>query len=66
MTIKDIARECGVSIATVSNVLNGRKKTTPDIVEGIMKYLEDRGYMVVLQNLRLYARWSDNIYEASP
>ena len=66
MTIKDIARECGVSIATVSNVLNGRKKTKPDIVEGIMKYLEDRGYMVVLQNLRLYARWSDNIYEASP
>ncbi len=104
MTIKDIARECGVSIATVSNVLNGRKKTkpetevkiraaiekygykpnttakglrsgrsgvigvivedmsqftTPDIVEGIMKYLEDQGYMVVLQNLRLYARWSD-------
>ena len=104
MTIKDIARECGVSIATVSNVLNGRKKmkpeteariraavdkhgfklnssakglrngrsgvigvivedmaqfTTPDIVEGIMKCLEAKGYMVVLQNLRLYARWSD-------
>ena len=108
MTIKDIARECGVSIATVSNVLNGRKKTkpetevkiraavekygfkpnttakglrsgrsgvigvivedmsqftTPDIVEGIMKYLEDRGYMVVLQNLRLYARWSDKWFK---
>lgn len=108
MTIKDIARECGVSIATVSNVLNGRKKTkpeteqkiraavdkygfmpsstakglrngrsgvigvivedmaqftTPDIVEGIMKYLEAKGYMVVLQNLRLYARWSDKWFK---
>ena len=108
MTIKDIARECGVSIATVSNVLNGRKKTkpeteekiraavdkhgfklnssakglrngrsgvigvivedmaqftTPDIVEGIMKYLEAKGYMVVLQNLRLYARWSDKWFD---
>ena len=108
MTIKDIARECGVSIATVSNVLNGRKKTkpetekkirtiidkygyipnstakslrngrsgivgvivedmaqftTPDIVEGIMKHLESKGYMVVLQNLRLYSRWSDKWFK---
>lgn len=108
MTIKDIARESGVSIATVSNVLNGRKKvrpeteekiratvdkygfmpnntakglrsgrsgvigvivedmaqfTTPDVVEGIMRYLEDQGYIVVLQNLRLYARWSDRWFD---
>ncbi|MCR5421222.1 MAG: LacI family transcriptional regulator [Lachnospiraceae bacterium] len=105
VTIKDIAKECGVSIATVSNVLNGKNKagtatvdrvlkvvekygynqnftakglrskktgiigvvvediaqfTTAEIVEGLMRYLEEKGYTVMLQNLRMYSRWPDD------
>jgi len=105
VTIKDIARECGVSIATVSNVLNGKNKagadtqakiletikkydykpnkvakglrsrktgiigiivedlsqfTSPGIVEGITRYIEQFGYKAILINMRLYSRWSDS------
>lgn len=36
--------------------------TTPEIVEGIMRYCEERGYRSIVKNLRLYARWSDSWY----
>lgn len=104
MTIKEIARECKVSQATVSNVLNGKPKvseetknqilkvmeeygyqpnniaqglrrkktktigiivedirqfTSPMIIDGVMRMCEENGYKTVVQNLRLYSRWSD-------
>ncbi|MBR5637754.1 MAG: LacI family DNA-binding transcriptional regulator [Pseudobutyrivibrio sp.] len=105
ITIKDIAARCGVSIATVSNVLNGRTNkvsaevydkvmavvretgykpnylaknlratstktlgvivedliifSTAPIVEGLMKKAEELGYTVVIENMRLFGRWSD-------
>lgn len=108
-TLKEIAQYCGVSVTTVSNIVNNspkkmkdetRKKvmdaietlgyhpnyfaqglrrqrtqtigiivedlaqfTTPNIVEGIMKYCEEKHYRVILQNLRLYARWKDKWYD---
>lgn len=107
VTIKEIARECNVSAATVSNILNGKPKvsdetkqrvievmqrrgyqpdyiarglrsrkmrmigiiaediaqfTTPEIVEGIMEYCEERGYRTIVQNLRMYSRWKDSWY----
>lgn len=34
--------------------------TTPEIVEGIMSRCEEKGYRVIVKNLRLYARWSDS------
>lgn len=37
--------------------------TTPEIVEGIMRYCEDKGYRSIVKNLRLYARWSDSWYD---
>ncbi len=108
VTIKEIAAECSVSVATVSNVLNGRanvgvetrkrvldairqsgyqpdyvarglrkKKTnmigiiaedvaqfsTPDILEGVMAYCEEKKYRTIIQNLRLYARWGESWYD---
>lgn len=108
VTIKEIARECKVSTATVSNILNGKENkvsketkqrvektirrlgyrpnymakslrtqktglvyiiaedisqfTTPPIVDGIMGYCEERGYRILVKNLRMYARWGDTWY----
>lgn len=105
ITIKDIAALSGVSISTVSNVLNGRTNkvskqvadkiltvmketgykpntlaknlraistktigvivedlvifTTSPIVEGLMHRAEEAGYDVVIENMRLFGRWSD-------
>ena len=36
--------------------------TTPDIIESIMEYCEEKGYRTLIQNLRLYARWQDSWY----
>lgn len=101
--IKDIANACGVSISTVSNVLNGKSNkvseeiarkirdeiersgyrpsslarnlratstktigviaedliefSSPPIVEGIMSCCEEKGYNVVIENMRLFGRW---------
>ncbi|MBO4680253.1 MAG: LacI family DNA-binding transcriptional regulator [Lachnospiraceae bacterium] len=104
VTIKDIAASCGVSISTVSNVLNGKKNkvseemaakiraevertgyrpnylakslraistktigiiaedlivfSAPPIIEGVMNCCEEHGYNVVIENMRLFGRWS--------
>ncbi len=108
ITIKEIAKECNVSATTVSNILNGKQKTseetknrvlrmieetgyhpnyiaqglrlkktmtigiiaediaqftTPAMVEGIMAYCEKCGYRTIVQNLRLYGRWSDSWFD---
>jgi len=102
VTLKEIAKRCGVSAATVSNILNGRAKageetrqrvleviketgyqpnyiarglrnkktnmigiiaedivqfSTPEMIESIMAYCEEKGYKVILQNMRFYMRW---------
>lgn len=36
--------------------------TTPAIIESIMACCEEKGYCTVLENLRLYSRWSDSWY----
>jgi len=105
ITIKDIAAACGVSISTVSNVLNGKSNkvskevtskilsvveetgykpnylaknlrasstktigvivedliqfSTSPIIEGLMQKAEEMGYSVVIENVRLFGRWSD-------
>lgn len=37
--------------------------TTPNIIESIMEYCENKGYRTIVQNLRLYARWKDKWYD---
>lgn len=44
VTIRDIAKECGVSIATVSNVLNGKNKAGADTERRIRDAVERLGY----------------------
>jgi len=45
-TIKDIAREAGVSVTTVSNVIHGRKhRVAPDTVERISKIIRNYNYI---------------------
>ncbi len=36
--------------------------TTPDMIESIMKYCEEKGYRTIVRNLRLYGRWKDRWY----
>lgn len=44
-TIKEIAKACNVSIATVSNVLNGKKSVSADTKERIMETAKRMGYV---------------------
>lgn len=43
-TIKDVARESGVSATTVSHVLNSTRKVSPDTVERVEKAIAKLGY----------------------
>ena len=37
ITIKDVAREAGVSIATVSHVINGTRYVKPELTEKVLQ-----------------------------
>ena len=54
ITLKEIAEECGVSIATVSNILNGKKKTSEETKRRVMEVVKRTGYRpnVMAQGLR--------------
>ncbi len=45
MGIKDIARIAGVSISTVSRVLNGTKPVSPELEEKVRKAIEQESYV---------------------
>ncbi len=44
VSIKDVARRAGVSIATVSHVLNGTRGTRPDTRERVQTAIQELGY----------------------
>lgn len=44
MTIREIARQCGVSRGTVDRVINGRGKVHPDTQAKILQVLQEVGY----------------------
>ena len=43
-TIRDIAESSGVSVATVSRVLNGRPDVSTDTREMVLRHIRERGY----------------------
>ena len=43
-TIKDVAKRAGVSTATVSNVLSGRRYVSPRLREAVLEVVEDLDY----------------------
>ena len=45
MTIKDIASACGVSVSTVSRVLNNRPDVSEDVRKRVLAAVETKGYI---------------------
>ena len=50
ITIKDIAREANVSVATVSHVINKTRYVSPELVERVETIMEQSGYSEKIQN----------------
>lgn len=46
ITIKDVAREAGVSIATVSHVINGTRYVKPELTEKVLQAIRNTNYQV--------------------
>ena len=45
MTIKDIAKLCGVSVSTVSRVLNDRPDVSPAVREIVLEAVRESNYV---------------------
>ena len=45
MTIKDIARQCGVSVSTVSRVLNDRPDVSPENRRKVLSAIQQSNYI---------------------
>ena len=44
ITLKEIAAQCNVSIATVSNILNGKDKVSKETKEKVLNLIKATGY----------------------
>lgn len=53
-SIKDVAKRAGVSISTVSNVINGTKYVSNDLTQKVKDAIDDLGYVVdaVARNMK--------------
>lgn len=45
VTIKDVAKKAGVSISTVSRVINNSKPVTDEIKKKVLDVIEETGYV---------------------
>ena len=57
ITLKEIAKECGVSTATVSNVLNNKKNVSDEIRQKVLDVVKERGYKLQIRPA-LHSRYS--------
>lgn len=44
ITVKELAEKCGVSIATISNILNGKENVSEETRNRVLKAVEELGY----------------------
>ena len=54
VTLKEVAEICGVSATTVSNVINGKEKTSEETRQRILQVVEETGYKpnIIAKGLR--------------
>ena len=55
ITLKELAEKCGVSIATVSNILNDKSNVSESTKTRVLKMVEELGYKpnYLARNLRI-------------
>ncbi|MBQ6765623.1 MAG: LacI family DNA-binding transcriptional regulator, partial [Paludibacteraceae bacterium] len=55
VTLKEVAERCNVSATTVSNVINGKAKTSEETKNRIMQVIKETGYKpnTIAQGLRV-------------
>lgn len=63
ITIRDVAARAGVSVATVSHVLNGTRKVSPETAARVRRAMEELGYQpnAIAQSLRKRATYAIGI-----
>ncbi|WP_077540546.1 extracellular solute-binding protein [Rodentibacter genomosp. 1] len=61
VTIKDLAKEAGVSLGTVSNVLNGKNGVSLDKIEKVQRAIDKLGYQRNIQAVNLKRGISNKI-----
>lgn len=61
MTIKDIAKQCGVSVSTVSRVLNNRPDVSEAVRRRVLTVVEAESYIPNNSARDLVSRQSDAI-----
>lgn len=57
-SIRMVASRAGVSVSTVSNVLNGKASVSPDMIARVNKAVQELGYVVDIAASRLRSRKS--------
>ncbi|MEM3658603.1 MAG: LacI family DNA-binding transcriptional regulator [Candidatus Hadarchaeum sp.] len=59
-TIRDVAKHAGVSVATVSHVINGTRKVAPETEARVRRIMEELGYQpnAIAQSLRKRATYA--------
>ncbi len=61
ITLKEIAARCNVSIATVSNILNGKSNVSEETKERILKVVKETGYKPNYMARTLRARKTNTV-----
>lgn len=67
ITIKAVAEKAGVSTATVSYLLSGKKKISPEVAENIRNAIDELGYKpsILARNLASNKNWTIGLYTSS-